>query len=289
MNNKLSKRKIAFFTLDYNQPFVPDRKLPELVEVLIEDICKENKINRKRDITNEKFCFLSMGKKEKNGIFICDFVSAEHGTRFPLIDKDKLSSRDNPKNTNEGEEKHTHLLLKTKGDEVYALLEQGRDVISMKMICEYLNFLYRKLYKIKESPLSFSIIASDSFEKALKSEITYFSLGEIFIDKQLLGSASLNFSDRISTVRETMILQIKPDKKKNIRECLLDIFQRFCIDRTEVKRIRIKGKSSKGVDCFADTEIAVKKKEIKIQKDEKTGAVNSSYIFTQMKEIADQL
>lgn len=282
-----SKRRISYFTLEVSEEI--DVTIKEFLMTLINDICSKDKRERKYNISNERFCFLQKADID-NDIVKCLFISAKHGTRLPLINKENLETRDNPKTKQEGEEEHTHLLLKISDEECFALLENGRDLLIMKNICEYFNVMYKKNNEVKINPVSFSIIPSDSFEETLNKKITRLSLGEIYIDKQLLGEESLDFSNRIETVKEDMVLQIRPERKKDIKDVLVDIFKKWSTQQTHIKRIRIKGKTETGADCFADTQMSlIKRREIEIQKDEETGAVNSNYIFSQMTDLSRNL
>lgn len=282
-----SKRKISYFTLELieeNEVIIKD-----FITALVKDICSKDKKERKYNISKERFCFLQKADIDDD-IIKCLFISAKHGTRLPLINKENLETRDNPKTKQEGEEEHTHLILKTTPEDCFVLLENGRELLQMKNICEYFNAMYKKYNGVKLNHLSFSIIPSDSFEETLNKKITRLSLGEIYIDKQLLGQESLNFSNRIETVKENMVLQIRPERKKDIKDVLVDIFKKWSTQQSRIKRIRIKGKTETGADCFADTQVSlIKKREIEIQKDEETGAVNSIYIFSQMMDLSKAL
>lgn len=284
---KNSKRNIAFFTLEVNECI--EKNINEFIKSLMDKIQSLEKRERKHNLYNDRFCFMQTCVSDED-VIKCLFISAKHGTRLPLIDKDNLESRDNPKTKNEGEEEHTHVLLKFMNEECTVLLEQGRDLLKMKNICDYFNAFYNKLDGTVNNPLSYSLIASEDFESALNEKVSRLSQGEIFVDKRLLGSDSLNFSNRIETVKNEIILQIKPQPKENIKDLFIDIFKKFSTDQSMIKRIRIKGKSEDGTDCVADTLVSfIKKQSITIQKDEETGAVKSDYIFSQMKEISHKL
>lgn len=280
-----SKRNIAFFTLEVNDSI--DVNVKEFVTSLITKISSLDKKDRKYNLSDDRFCFLKSGICEQD-LIKCLFISAKHGTRLPLINEENLESRDNPKTKHEGEEIHTHMLLKITNNDCYVLLEQGRDLLQMKNICEYFNNIYNRTNNTyNTNPLLFSLIPSDSFEETLNNKMSRLSLGEIYVDKQLLGSDSLNFSDRIETVKDDIIIQIKPQRCKDIKSVLVDISKKFRTNQSLIKRIRIKGKTENGTDCVADTLMhLIKKQSIRIQKDDETGAVNSTYIFSQMKEIS---
>ncbi len=280
-----TRRNISFFTLEADNGV----DISEFMVSLIDKIKFLDKKERKQNLFNDRFCFLQRSDFKRDAIK-CLFVSAKHGTRLPLIDKNNLESRDNPKTKNEGEEEHTHMLMKFTNGECFVLLEQGRELLKMKDICNYFNAFYNKLDGTVNDPLSFTIVASEDFESALNNKISRLSLGEIYVDKQLLGRDSLNFSNRIDTVKDDIILQIKPQRGESIKDLIVDIFKKLDTEQSIIKRIRIKGKSEDGSECVADTLVSLTKRQsVIIQKEEDTGAIKTSNIFSQMEEISNRL
>jgi hypothetical protein len=105
---------------------------------------------------------------------------------------------------------------------------------------------------------------------------------EVFIDKQVLGSDALNFSERIEHVQDNIILEIKTERRETIKHTIYDIFSKLTGGPSVIRRIRVKGKTSDTNESIIDTSFINKKEYIDAQQNEDTGEYNTAYMFSQL-------
>lgn len=110
---------------------------------------------------------------------------------------------------------------------------------------------------------------------------------DVFIDKRILGSDALNFSDRLEYVQEEIIVGLKTERKESIKQTIYDILSKITGGRTEIKRIRVKGKMSDASESIIDTDFIIKKEFIDAQQDEETGEYNTQYMFSQLELLSN--
>lgn len=217
------------------------------------------------------------------------FKSAKHSYRAPLLDKNTLKSRENPKTMTEGEQMKTHALVKFKDGDAIIFLETGSNMLTCGNIVSYLNqalLLYNSQFKENDEQrilgkFSFEMIARDNFQEVLQS-MDRVLCAEIFIDKSVLGSEMLNFSNYSEQVKENVLLTIKAERKKSIKKTLYDIVDRYNSARSKIRRIRITGKSANGNANIIDTDFIVKKEIIEVQQNPDTGEYISANVFSQL-------
>ena len=110
---------------------------------------------------------------------------------------------------------------------------------------------------------------------------------DIFVDKTLLGSDALNFSNITGDVQENMILTLKSEKKKSIKQTLCQIVHFFNGNQSQINRIRVKGKMPNNNDSIIDTAFIVKKVYVEVEQNEDTGEFNTSDMFAQLRFLAN--
>lgn len=290
----MQKRKISFNWLHLSKK-VNGEEVFENVEIFLptflEYICRLDRVQRKYDLTRDKFCFIESYRLDASTHCVeLLFKSAKHSYRAPLLDKNTVEERDNPKRIEEGEQVKTHLLLKFLEEDAIVFLETGLNLMTMANIVEYLNnFLvsYNNAYdEIIEGRFSFDMIPRDDFQEVLDS-MTRVVCAEIFVDKTLLGSDALNFSNITENVQENLILTLKSEKKKSIKQTLCQIVRSFNGTQSRINRIRVKGRMPNNNESIIDTSFIIKKEYVVVEQNEDTGEFNTSDMFAQLRFLAN--
>ena len=125
------------------------------------------------------------------------------------------------------------------------------------------------------------MIPRDDFREVLDN-MERVLCAEVFIDKQVLGSDALNFSERIEHVQDNIILEIKTERRETIKHTIYDIFSKLTGGQSVIRRIRVKGKTSDTNESIIDTSFINKKEYIDAQQNEDTGEYNTAYMFSQL-------
>lgn len=287
----MEKRRIGFFNLYCTE----GEKTLNVVEILAKTlrfIANQTNKLKKKDLPDNRICFLDFyNYDEEQGLIKILFKSARHSYRAPLLNRNTIESRENPKTKDEGEQIKTHLLIKFVEGDAIVFLETGRNILSMKIITEYLNTfisIYNNNHKKEhiEGHFRFNMIPRDDFNEVLEN-MQRVIFAEVFIDKQILGGDALNFSDRIEHVQEDIAISLKTVKKESIKQTIYDILSKITGGRTDIKRIRVKGKMSDSTESIIDTDFIVKKEYIEAQQSEETGEYNTQYMFSQLEQLAN--
>ena len=292
----MARRKIS-----YNFLFLKNGEIEEAIqqplEKLLTFIMSKEKKDRKQDITSEKFAFLDIvlyETSESDSIIKLMFKNAKHSYRAPLLDKNTVESRENPKTLDEGEQMKTHLLIKFKNGDAVLFLETGNNMLSCGNIVDYLNkalipynsqFDENSIERIN-GRFSFDMIARDDFDEVLQ-EMQRVVCAEIFVDRAILGSDVLNFSNPTDQIKQEVVVTIKADRKKDIKSHIYDIVNKFNGAHPEIKRIRVSGKNNNGIESVIDTSFIIKKEFIEVDQDSETGEYNSNHVFSQLKELSN--
>lgn len=282
----MTKRKIGFYYLHY-------RNGDEVLGVesglvrLLQYINAQSNRAKKQDISDDRICFLDIFEYNEDSCLLkMLFKSAKHSYRAPLLNRNTVEARENPKTMEEGEQIKTHLLIKFVNGDAIVFLETGRNVLTLKIITDYLNTfisIFNNAHRRDriEGTFSFDMIPRDDFREVLDN-MERVLCAEVFIDKQVLGSNALNFSDRIEHVQDNIILEIKTERRETIKHTIYDIFSRLTGGQSVIRRIRVKGKTSDTNESIIDTSFINKKEFIDAQQNEDTGEYNTAYMFSQL-------
>ena len=202
--------------------------------------------------------------------------------------KNQAAVRPNPKKIEEGEEEKTHIFIKQYDGEILALFESRR-IFSFGAFLDYVRH-FIKLYctqnKIKHRyEVKNSIIPVGDFLTKL-DELYRVKLGNIYIDKKILGSGELNYSNRTTKLKDTLMLQATAKRGENIIDAIKDIFKRFELKDSEIKKIRVEGFVTEGTPIVLDTDYCQRKEYINVKINLITQTVaNSQEVFDKMKEL----
>lgn len=286
----MQKRKIGFYWLhivNNNGEEETFYNVESYLPCLLEFMCNLEKVSRKLNINNDKFCFIDFSSyAEDTHSSTLLLKSAKHSYRAPLLDKNTVEARENPKRMEEGEQIKTHAYLKYKEDDAIVFLETGQNILSLQNVCDYLNHFipsYNQSHEDIAIPglFTFDMIPRDDFREVLDS-MSRVVCADIFISKMLLGSDSLNFSNSTNDIQENMILTLKSEKKKSIKTTLYDLVNKYSGGTSSINRIRIKGKLQNNNDSVIDTSFIIKKEYIEVEQNQDTGEFNTPSMFLQL-------
>mgnify|MGYP000038506370 FL=1 len=290
---KTVKKKIGFYYLVLKDG---DLELPahDVLIRLFVFLTDKTRLERKLDIAKDKIVFLdTYTSDEVKPLLKLRFKSAKHSYRAPLIDKNTVEERDNPKRFEEGEQMKTHALIKFKDGYAFLFLETGSGVLTSNNLKEYLNqmlVLYNKEHSDDEllGHFSLQMIPCENFRDVLQS-MTRVSCAEIYTEKRILGSDALNFSDPTDELREEVVVSIKAERKKSIARLAYRLLDKFSGGESVIRRIRVKGKMSNNNDSIIDTGFLLKKEYVDVLQDDETGQLKSANMFSKLVELSDSV
>lgn len=183
----MAQRKIGFYYLHYKDG---EEELEVKIGLfkLLQYIGAQSNRAKKQDIADDRICFLDFfDYNEETGLMKVLFKSAKHSYRAPLLNRNTLEARENPKTMEEGEQIKTHLLIKFVAGDAIVFLETGRNILTLKIITEYLNTfisIFNNAHRRDriEGGFCFDMIPRDDFKDVLDS-MERVLCAEVFIDK----------------------------------------------------------------------------------------------------------
>lgn len=288
----MAKRKIGFYYISYKKG---DLEFSAWNPIL--SVCRYmvslDKSTRKKDLEGNKFGFISEISIEGDIVASILFKNAKHSYRAPLLDRNTVEERENPKTMDEGEQMKTHMVLKNVEDSIIALIESGNNLMTGKNIIDYLNFglsIYNSNIEDSEKLdgiFSLDIMPRDDFEEALDN-MNRVTCASIFIDKNILGSAMLNFTEPSETMQTDVILQIKANRRKSILDSLYHLVDKYNGNSSNIRRIRVVGRSGNNIETIIDTGFIIKKEYVEVTQNSDTGEFSSFEMFQAIKELSNQ-
>ena len=284
----MANRKIGFYFLSLRQrdfEFPIKYNLIQLLNYLQE----RTRLERKQDIGGDKIVFLDSCTQEgDDNLLKLLFKNAKHSYRAPLINKNTVEERENPKKIDEGEQMKTHALVKFKDGDAILFLETGGGMLSYHGFAEYLNrmlALYNGQFTNDEGKIlghfCIDMIPRDDFREVLNS-MNRVSCATIFTDKRILGSEALNYSEPSEELKEEVVIELKAKRGRNIMQHIYDCLDRANGANSEIRRIRVKGKLPNNNEGIIDTGFIIKKEYVDAQQNEDTGEYNTAYMFSQL-------
>ena len=284
----MANRKIGFYFLFLRQrdfEFPIKYNLIQLLNYLQE----RTRLERKQDIGEDKIVFLDSCTQEgDDNLLKLLFKNAKHSYRAPLINKNTVEERENPKKIDEGEQMKTHALVKFKDGDAILFLETGGGMLSYHGLAEYLNrmlALYNGQFTNDEGKIlghfCIDMVPRDDFREVLNS-MNRVSCATIFTDKRILGSEALNYSEPSEELKEEVVIELKAKRGKNIMQHIYDFLDRANGANSEIRRIRVKVKLPNNNEGIIDTGFIIKKEYVDAQQNEDTGEYNTAYMFSQL-------
>lgn len=293
----MAKRKVSFNYLFLKQGDM-EQPIENALSTIVTYLLTKEKINRKHDINSDKFMFLDNSEYDITSEYHTMqllFKSAKHSYRAPLLDKNTVEARDNPKTLSEGEQMKTHVLIKFKDGDAILFLEMGNNMLTCGNIINYLNsalLLYNSQFEENDEQrilgkFTFEMIARDDFQEVLQG-MDRVLCAEIYVDKSILGSEVLNFSTPSAQIKENVMLTVKAERKKSIKDHIYDLIDKANDTHSKIRRIRVIGKAINGNSSIIDTDFIVKKEFIEVQQDSDTGEYVSANVFSKLMELSNE-
>lgn len=287
-----TKRKIGFYSLRlvHIGNGKKSHNVSELKNV-INYIGSLDKKDRKDDnVSTHKVLFLDQIITQDD-IQKLIFKSAKYNHIPPLIDKVTATERKSNKKLTEGESEKTHIGLKYLTNEVVVIIEERRAGVSIGKFINYLLKFAITYYIKQKKELDFNVIYSpipkENFLEEL-NKLNRVQYGEIYIEKKILGSDFLNYSNRLENVKEDLIITLKAVRKRSIKDTARDLFNKHAANGSDIKKMRLYGINQDGDDSILDTEVIKRIQYVIIDLNEQTGLVDSNSIFDNFTLVLDE-
>ena len=289
----MANRKIGFYFLSLRQRDFEFPIKDSLIQ-LLNYLQERTRLERKQDIGGDKIVFLDSCIPEgDDNLLKLLLKSAKHSYRAPLINKNTVEERENPKEIDEGEQMKTHALVKFNDGEAFLFLETGGGMLSYHGLAEYLNkmlSLYNGQFTNDEGRIfghfCIDMIPRDDFREVLNS-MNRVSCATIFTDKRILGSEALNYSEPSEELKEEVVIELKAKRGRDIMQHIYDFLNRANGANSEIRRIRVKGKLPNNNEGIIDTGFIIKKEYVDAQQNEDTGEYNTAYMFSQLVSLSN--
>lgn len=128
------------------------------------------------------------------------------------------------------------------------------------------------------------MIPRDDFKEVLDN-MKRVICASIYIEKQILGSDTLNFSNMTDNIQEDIIIEVKSKRGESIKHAVYDFLAK-CGGNSKIKKIQGKRSFTHKSESVIDTSFILKKEYIEAQQNEDTGEINTSYMFSQLTKLA---
>lgn len=288
-------RKIGFYSLVLELNADREQTLPAVkLKDVLAYIAGLEKLERQNVLSDDSYCFLSDIESIENREDIQKilFKRAGFGSRPPLVDKETLEERDNPKELTEGERVLTHAALRYFDDEVFVLLETVPRGVTINRVERYLNeyasMFHQSTSSQKNYTIRYKLVATENFSEAL-SRLRRVTVGNIFVEKQYLGSEPLNLSNRIRDVQEQIAIKVNAKRTKSIEEFIEDAYAVFQTADSKVLRVRAEGFNRDNQPVTIDTDILRKTEPLDFEPDILTGEIKSDQVFHELVKMIQQV
>lgn len=274
------KRKIGFYYISVRNDALD---LQSCYLNVINHINQLDKIGRKKIITGSKFGLLdtisSFNNNERHQLI---FKSATNNFRPPLLDRYTITERDSPKTISEGETHKTHLISKMINGDLIVIIENYRDGVNIKQIIKYLNSFSENL----PNPCHFraEMIVKNNFLEEMNA-LDRVIAAEIYVDKQLLGSEALNYSERINSVKHEVVISAKAKNRDSIADFARDIYGVFSGSEQRISRIRLTGKNNDNNLIIINTDRIERQEYVDPEIDENTGEILTAKLLEEMEVV----
>ena len=298
---KTKKRQIEYHAIIkriYRHPETGPQAFTEIY-TLLSDILALPKKDRRYEMKTSKICFLERLSVQKDSEYTYVsgyFESAVYEFRPKLINTVTATTRDNPKEKLEGEVEKTHFCLricdKIYTKEVILVLEKNANGVNVKQFLNYLTSFNKRFAAEKERKINYYLqnhmLVRDDIEEAIRG-MSRARVAELYIDKRLLGSQALDFSNRFAEAKQSMILTVKAEKNASIKDVAMDFLRLLQGTRSEVVKMKLWGIDDDNQNVLIDTAYFGKKTEIVCDLNPDTGEISSAPILLALKELAERL
>lgn len=275
------------------------RYAPAIVFEVLAWLSTKHAAQTQYDQTQQKKVHFLESFIDDSPIFCLIIKSAKYLYRPPLLDKDTAQERDNPKTKNEGDKEKTHLCFSLKDDEIILAIESKKRGIGVGMFCRYLNHFSRIFFKEikKEKKRPFLVRWMPIVGEKFLEELEKFDRvveGEIYLEKQILGSAFLDLNKRTEAVRREISIVLRPEEGLSLKNTMKSAYNEYVARKKSVNqeseeepkakilKVRAVGTGAEGVRKLLDSDLIRKNSSIVVETNDETGEVDSNKIFEQM-------
>lgn len=289
----MKKRKVAFYSIRFQEQNNNIDEVKTSLSNLLSYINGLAPIDRKIDLSLEKFCFMDKMKVFDSGEYTrILFKSAKHSYRAPLLDRETIDERENPKRMTEGEQMKTHAVIKFLHNDVIMFLEQGSNCMSSNNIAFYLNQLTNQYNEdCIESAIHGTFVAQQILKEDFFDQLQSMDRvikAEIVTDKKILGSEFLNFTQRMTSLKEEVKINISAQRGLSLKDAIIDAWYRFTAGATEIARIRVEGVGEHKEKTIINTDQFAKIEYVEANQNEDTGEFDSLDMFNRMMLVAQR-
>lgn len=219
------------------------------------------------------------------------FESARNEFRPKIIDKLSGEKKNNPRQKYESDINKSHIIIRIDKaqEEVFVFLEKNHFGITLGSFVNYINAFTRMYYEKKKQKKEFSIIYFDIKNNNFITELESsqrMTVADVYIDKQLLGEKSLNFSRRMGSIRKEVVLTVKSELGESIKSNIFDFYAELS-GGENIKRIKARGIDDNGHNIILDTQSMDKCDTVNVDVNDETGEINATQLFTFMTKIAN--
>jgi hypothetical protein len=240
------------------------------------------KIERNRTIKNPKFGFLdSTNSNPENTKHKIIFKSASHSFRPPLVHRDTITERESPKSMEEGETQKTHLISKAINGDVIVILEKHQAGLTIKQVKDYLNYYGDLLEPESKVKFDFETIAKDNFLEEIEN-LTRVVSADVYVDKQLLGSEVLDYSERTNTVKHEVVVSVKAKNRDNISDFARDVYAKFNNGENSIQRLRVVGRNNDNNVVKLNTDFIERQEFVNTEINQVTGEIRTTDLLNEM-------
>ena len=251
----MSKRKITYHVFKFYEGHNLNHQFEDFnFDGFTEFMNNVEELNKRFPISDTKFCSLDfieeINPRNYQGRTKCYFgcvKSATYGTRKDLLDSATNSERENPKELTEGEREENYFVLAFTGTSEFEIIFQNaHNGITSNQFKSYLDkFIFRYLNSIEEE-MNFNTEIGDIIienPEEIISRLDRIVECKVYIDKEVLGSQFLNFTERTLNVKEDLVVDIRADFKQSIVEVARDLMQNI-VHNNRISKIWIRGKDN---------------------------------------------
>jgi hypothetical protein len=181
----------------------------------------------------------------------------------------------------EGETQKTHLVTKAINGDVIVLLEKHQAGLNMNQIKNYLNYFAMTLDVETQIRFDFETIAKDNFLDEIDNLSRIVST-DLYVDKQLLGSEVLGYSERTNTVKHEVIVSVKAKNRNTISGFARDVYAKINNGQNSIQRLRVVGRNNENNVVKLNTDFIERQEYVRPTVNQVTGEIRSSDLFNEM-------
>ncbi len=288
----MKKRKITFFKIIF-QGSNNITEAKNYLSNLLNFIQSKSPYDKKVDLPSDRFCFMdNIQKTVSDEYFRILFKSAKHSYRAPLLDRETINERENPKRMTEGEQMKTHVIIKMLPMEIILFLENGTNCMTSLNIVYYLNQYVSKYNDEHPSQAIYGTfiaqqILKNDFWEQLQS-MNRVKKAVVVTDKRVLGSDSLHFLQRMFSIKDTINIDIVAKRKESLKDAITDIWNSRIAGRSEISCIRVEGVGEHNEQTIINTDQFAKIEYVEANQNEDTGEFDTPDMFNRMMLVAQR-